>query len=150
MPIVNDIREQLPAAVRAGDTRRRDIVRLLIAALDNARIAARHELSDDEAVQALQREAKQRRDSIEQYQAGGREDLVRGEQEELDVIQAYLPAELSDDELSAEVRAAIAEAGASGPADIGKVMGSLMKRLGGRADGTRVSALVRELLTARP
>jgi len=149
MPIVNDIREQLPAAVRAGDTRRRDIVRLLIAALDNARIAARHELSDDEAVQALQREAKQRRDSIEQYQAGGREDLVRGEQEELDVIQTYLPAELSDDELSAEVRAAIAEAGASGPADIGKVMGPLMKRLGGRADGTRVSALVRELLTAR-
>jgi hypothetical protein len=149
MPIVNDIREQLPVAVRAGDTRRRDIVRLLIAALDNARIAARHELSDDEAVQALQREAKQRRDSIEQYQAGGREDLVRGEQEELDVIQTYLPAELSDDELNAEVRAAIAEAGASGPADIGKVMGPLMKRLGGRADGTRVSALVRELLTAR-
>lgn len=149
VPIVDDIREQLPAAVRAGDARRRDIVRLLIAALDNARIAARHELSDDEAIQALQREAKQRRDSIEQYRAGGREDLVRGEEEELAVILAYLPAELTDEQLATEVRAAITEVGASGPADMGKVMGPLMKRVAGRADGTRVSALVRELLTAR-
>lgn len=149
MPIVDDIRAQLPAAVRAGDARRRDIVRLLIAALDNARIAARHELTDDEAVTALQREAKQRRDSIEQYVAGGREDLARGEREELEAILAYLPAELSDDELAAEARAAIAEVGASGPGDMGKVMSPLMKRVAGRADGTRVSALVRELLTAR-
>lgn len=149
MPIVESIREQLPIAVRAGETRRRDILRLLIAALDNARIAARHELSDDEAVQALQREARQRRDSIEQYRAGAREDLARAEQEELDLILTYLPAALSDEELAAAVRAAIAEAGASGPADMGRVMGPLMKRLAGRADGARVSALVRELLTAR-
>jgi uncharacterized protein YqeY len=149
MPLVDDIREELPAAIRAGDTRRRDIVRLLIAALHNARIAAGHDLSDEEAVQTLQREAKQRRDSIEAYQAGGREDLVRIEQEELELISTYLPAELSDDELSAAVRAAISEVGATGPADMGKVMGPLMKRLAGRADGTRVNALVRELLTAR-
>ena len=149
MPIVDDIRAELPVAVRAGDTRRRDIIRLLIAALDNARIAARHDLSDDEAIVALQREAKQRRDSIEQFVAGGRDDLARGEQEELDAILAYLPADLSDDELADAVRAAIAEVGATGPADMGKVMGPLMKRVAGRADGTRVSALVRELLTAR-
>lgn len=148
MPIVDDIRAQLPTAIRAGDARRRDIVRLLIAALDNARIAAGHELSDGEAIEALQRQAKQRRDSIEQFRAGGREDLVQGEQEELDAILVYLPADLSDAELAIEVQAAIAEVGASGPADMGKVMGALRKRVAGRADGARVSALVREQLTA--
>ena len=148
MAIVQQIRERLPEAVRAGDTRMRDMLRLLIAALDNARIAARHELSDDEAIAALQREAKQRRDSIEQFQAGGRDDLVRIEQEELDLILTYLPAELTDDELAATVRDVIAEVGATGPGDMGKVMGPLIKRVGGRADGARVSALVREQLAA--
>ncbi len=146
MPLVQTFREQLTEAIREGQTRRRDILRLLIAALDNARIAARHELSDAEAVAALQREAKQRRDSIEQYRAGNREDLVRGEQEELDLIVTYLPAGLSDAEVDGLVRAVIAEVGASGPGDLGKVMGPLMKRVAGRADGTRVSALARELL----
>ena len=148
MSIVQTIREEMTAAVRAGDTRRRDIMRLLIAALDNARIAARHELSDDEAVQALQREAKQRRDSIEEYRKGGRDDLVRGEQEELDAISAYLPAELSDEDLAAIVREVIAESGASSAADLGKVMRPAMQRVAGRADGARVNALVREQLSS--
>ncbi len=146
MPIVQQIRDQLPEAVRAGDTRQRDILRLLIAAFDNVRIAARHELSDDEAITTLQREAKQRRDSIEQYRAGGRDDLVRHEQDELDFIVALLPAELSPEELTAMVSAVIAEVGAAGPKDMGKVMGSLVKRVAGRADGAQVSALVREQL----
>lgn len=146
MPIVQQIRDQLPEAVRAGDARQRDILRLLIAAFDNARIAARHELSDDEAIATLQREAKQRRDSIEQYRAGGRDDLVRHEQDELDFIVALLPAELSPEQLTAMVSAVIAEVGAAGPKDMGKVMGSLVKRVAGRADGARVSALVREQL----
>lgn len=148
VPIVQDIRNELTAAVRAGDARRRDIMRLLLAALDNARIAARHELSDDEAVAALQREAKQRRDSIEEYRKGGREDLARAEQEELDVITSYLPAALSEDELRSEVRAVIAEVGATGSSDLGRVMGPLMKRVAGRADGGQVNALVRELLSS--
>ncbi len=146
MPFTQTLRDQLTEAVRDGETRRRDILRLLIAALDNARIAARHELTDDEAITALQREAKQRRDSIEQYAAAHRDDLVRAEQEELDLILTYLPAELSDAELDALVRAVVAEVGASAPGDVGKVMGPLMKRVAGRADGTRVSALARELL----
>ena len=146
MPIVQQIRDQLPEAVRAGDARQRDILRLLIAAFDNARIAARHELSDDEAITTLQREAKQRRDSIEQYRAGGRDDLVRHEQDELDFIVALLPAELSPEELTVMVSAVIAEVGAAGPKDMGKVMGSLVKRVAGRADGAQVSALVREQL----
>jgi uncharacterized protein YqeY len=148
MAIADTIRDDMTAAWRAGDTRRRDILRLLIAALHNARIAAGHELADDEATQALQREAKQRRDSIEQYRAGGRDDLVRSEQEELEVISSYLPAELTDDELASLTREVIGEVGATTAADLGKVMGPLMKRVAGRADGGRVNALVRELLAS--
>ncbi len=148
MTLHESLRDELTAAVRAGDARRRDILRLLIAALDNARIAARHELSDAESVVALQREAKQRRDSIEQYRAGGRDDLARAEEDELEVIASYLPAELDDAELRTEAEAVIAQVGAGSAADIGRVMGPLMQRVAGRAEGGRVSALVRELLTA--
>lgn len=146
MPLVQQIQGELPEAMRTGDTRRRDILRLLIAAFNNARIALGHELSDDEAVATLQREAKQRRESIEQFTAGSRQDLVDHEQEELDLILSYLPAELTDEELRALVQQAVAEAGATSARDLGKVMGPLMKRVAGRADGTRVNVLVREAL----
>lgn len=146
MPIVETIRSEIPAAMKRGDARRRDIMRLLLAALHNARIAAGHELDDEEAVRVLQREAKQRRDSIGEFERGGRPDLVETEQQELDVISTFLPAELSEDELGELVRAAIAEQDAAGPGDLGKVMRPLMQRVAGRADGGRVNALVRALL----
>jgi len=148
MALVQTIRDDMTTAWRAGDVRRRDTLRLLIAALDYARIAAGHELNDDEAVATLQREARQRRDSIEQYSAGGRDDLVRAEQAELDIITSYLPATLSEGELAELTRAMILEVGASGPSDLGKVMGPLMKRVAGRADGGQVNALVREMLAS--
>lgn len=132
--------------MKSRDARRRDIMRLLMAALDNARIEAGHDLSDDEAVTTLQREAKQRRDSVEEYRKGDREDLAQAEQEELDVIAVFLPEALSDDEVAALVREAIAEVGAEGPGDVGKVMRPLMERVAGRADGRRVNELVREQL----
>lgn len=132
--------------MKSRDARRRDIMRLLMAALDNARIEAGHDLSDDEAVTTLQREAKQRRDSVEEYRKGDREDLAQAEQEELDVIAVFLPEALSDDEVAAFVREAIAEVGAEGPGDVGKVMRPLMERVAGRADGRRVNELVREQL----
>ncbi len=138
----------MTAATKSRDARRRDIMRLLLAALNNARIEAGHDLSDDEAVTTLQREAKQRRDSVEEYRKGDREDLARAEQEELDVIAVFLPEALSDDEVAALVREAIAEAGAEGPGDVGKVMRPLMERVAGRADGRRVNELVREQLAA--
>ena len=144
--LAETIRADMTAAMRAGEAKRRDTLRLLIAALDNARIAAQHDLSDEESVVALQREARQRRDSIEEYGKGGREDLVASEQAELEIIGAYLPEELTEQELSAAVDEAIAEVGASGPGEMGKVMGPLMGRVRGRADGRRVSALVRERL----
>ena len=148
MPIVETIRSEMTAAIKARDTRRRDIMRLLVASLNNARIEAGHELSDEEAIPVLQRESRQRRDSIEEYTKGGRDDLVQAEREELEAIGAFLPAALSDDEVAELARAMIAEMGASGPGDIGKVMGPLMQRLAGRADGRRANALVRELLSS--
>jgi uncharacterized protein YqeY len=144
--LVETIRSDMTAAMRAGEARRRDTLRLLMAALENARIAAGHDLDDDEAVVALQREARQRRDSIEEYGKGGREDLVAREREELEIIGAYLPEELTEEELRAAVDEVVAEVGASGASEIGKVMGPLMERVRGRADGRRVSELVRERL----
>ena len=148
MPIVETIRSEMTAAIKSGDTRRRDIMRLLLASLGNARISAGHDLSEEEAITALQREAKQRRDSIGEYRKGSREDLAQAEQEELDVINTFLPAALSDDEVAELVRAVVAEVGASGPGDLGKVMGPLMQRVGGRANGRRVNEFVRELLAS--
>ena len=148
MPALLDtIRSEMTAAMRAGDTQRRDTLRLLIAALDNARIAAGRELSDDDAIVALQREAKQRRESIEEYRKGGRDDLVEAEQQELTIIEAYLPGQLGEDELRAMAREIIEERGASGPGDLGMVMGPLMQRVRGRADGRQANAIVRELLS---
>lgn len=144
--LVESIRSDMTAAMRAREAQRRDTLRLLIAALDYARIAAGQELSDDDAVVTLQREAKQRRESIEEFRKGGRADLVEAEQQELAIIQTYLPEELTEDELRAIVQEVIADVGASGPGDLGAVMGPLMQRVRGRADGRQANAMVRELL----
>ena len=105
-------------------------------------------IADDEAVTTLQREAKQRRDSIEAYRDGDREDLASAEQKELDTISDFLPAGLTEDEVASLVGEVITEVGAESPGDVGKVMKPLMERVAGRADGKRVSELVREQLAA--
>ena len=148
MLIAETIREEMTTAWKAGDTRRRNTLRLLMAAFEYARIEARHTLSDDEALRVLQREAKLRRDAIEEFRKGKREDLVATEEQELEVISAYLPQDLSDDELRDLVRETIAEVAAGGPSDLGRVMGPLMQRVAGRADGRRANELVRELLVS--
>lgn len=144
--IAESIRSQMTAAWKANDTQRRDALRLLIAALDNARIELGHAPEDDEALRVLQKEAKQRRDSITEYERAGRADLVAKEQAELDVIEEFLPAQMSDDELRDLAREVIASVGATGPSDVGKVMRPLMERVGGRADGRRANEIARELL----
>ena len=148
MLIAETIREEMTTAWKAGDTRRRNTLRLLMAAFEYARIEARHTLSDDEALRVLQREAKLRRDAIEEFRKGKREDLVATEEQELEVISAYLPQALSDDELRDLVRETIVEVAAAGPSDLGRVMGPLMQRVAGRADGRRANELVRELLVS--
>ncbi|MDA0366734.1 MAG: GatB/YqeY domain-containing protein [Chloroflexi bacterium] len=141
------VRADMTAAMKAREASLRDTLRLLVAALDNARIAAGHPLDDDEAVRALQREARQRRDSIAEYRKANREDLAAREDYELGVIETYLPQALGEDDLKALARATIEEVGAAGPGDLGKVMGPLMARIAGRADGKRANEIVRELLT---
>lgn len=140
------IRSEMLDATRARDNVRRDTLRLLVAAVENGRIDAGHELSDDETLRVLQKEAKQRRESIVEYRKGNREDLVQQEQQELEIIQTYLPEQLSEDEVRRLVEETIAEVGATGADDLRNVMGPLMKKLEGRADGRVANTIVRELL----
>jgi uncharacterized protein YqeY len=118
-----------------------------LAQAGEAKAAKAGPLTDDEIEEIIQRQAKQRRDSIDAYQAGGRADLAAKEETELAVLLGYLPQPLAPEELRALVREAIAEVGATGPRDMGKVMPAVMARAGKRADGKAVSAVVRELLS---
>ncbi|MDA0815084.1 MAG: GatB/YqeY domain-containing protein [Chloroflexi bacterium] len=140
------IRSEMTVAWKGGVTERRDALRLLLAAFKNAEIELGHTLTDDETVRVLQKEAKQRRDSITEYEKASRADLVAKEQVELVVIEEFLPVQLSDEELKELAQAVIAEVGASGPSDVGKVMRPIIERVAGRADGGRVNQAVREIL----
>ena len=106
------------------------------------------ELSDDAEMKILQKAAKQRKDSLEVYQQQGREDLASVEKQELEVIEEFLPKQLSEEEIEKEVQQVISDLGASGPQDMGKVMGTATKKLAGKADGKMISALAKKLLTA--
>lgn len=146
MVLTRDVQQDMTAAMRAGDTTRRDALRLLIAAFHNARIAAGHELADDEALLVLQREAKQRRESIAEYESAQREDLAERERDELRIIEGFLPQPLTEQELHDLARQVVAEVGASTSGDLGRVMRPLMERVAGRADGRRANEIVRGLL----
>lgn len=136
----------LKDAMRQRDDRRRDVLRFTLAAFHNAEIAARKELSDDEALAVLSKEGKRRLESIEEFRKAGRQDLVDKEEAELAILSPYLPQQLSRDEIVATVREVIAQTGASGPKDFAKVMPAVMEQLRGRADGRAVNEVVRELL----
>jgi len=136
----------LTEAMKARDAARVAALRNIRAELERRRIEKRAPLGEDEVLAALGTLAKQRRESIAQFRAGGREDLVAKEEADLAVIEEFLPAPLSEEELRAEAARAVEEVGATGPRDMGRVMKVLMPRVRGRADGGRVSALVRELL----
>lgn len=120
---------------------------ILLAKTSEAAAANRGELKEDDEIKLLQKLVKQRKDSLEIYQQQNRADLAQKEQEEIEVIERFLPKQLSADELRAEVSAIISEVGASSPADMGTVMGVATKKLAGRTDGKTISALVKELLS---
>ena len=133
--------------MRAKDVPRRNTIRMLEAAIKNAEIDKRGaELADADVLAILQRQVKQRRESIEQFEKGGRKDLADNERVEISIIEQYLPTQLSRDEVEVRARAVIGQIGASGPGDRGKVMGMLMRELRGEADGSLVNAVVGELL----
>lgn len=147
MNLKERLNQDLRDAMRAGDTLRRDVLRYLLSAVHNAEIDAGRELDDAGVIAVIQRQVKQRRDSIEEYRKGGRQDLVDKEEAEAAILQSYLPAQLSRDEVVAAARAAIEELGAQGPADKGRVMPVLIERLRGRAEGRVINEVVTELLT---
>lgn len=146
MGLEERINDDYKAAMRSGDAARKDTLRLLRAALKNAAIAKGRPLDDSDVESELRHQAKMRRDSIDQYGKGGRADLVAAETAELEVIEAYLPEPMSESEIEAAARAAIARVGATGPSDMGAVMRAVMSELGGRADGRIVRDVVTRLL----
>ena len=133
-------------SMRARDERRTTTLRMALAAAHNQQIARGRELTDEEVTEVIGREVKQRRESIEIYRGAGREDRAENEEAEVVILSEFLPEQLTDAEIETLARAAISEAGASGPADIGKVMGRVAPATKGRADGRRVSDIVRRLL----
>ena len=148
MPGLSDrLQEDLKAAMRAQDVLRRETLRYLQAAVRNAAIEKRAPLSDEEILVIIQRQIKQRRESITAYRDGRREDLAAKEEAEIGVLEAYLPVQMSRDAIAAAARAVITRVGARGASDKGKVMGPLMAEVRGKADGALVSAVVAELLT---
>lgn len=148
MSLLNRLTEELKEALRAGNHTKLSVIRLLKSSIKNREIEKMAPITDEEVIDIIMSALKQRRESIEQFQKGGREDLVRKEKSELEVLQTFLPQQLSEEDLVGEIQAAIREVGASSPKDMGKVMKILMVRLKGRAEGARVSSLVKELMEA--
>ncbi len=155
------LRQQLPDdlkdAMRSGDGIRRDVLRSLLTAISNTEIArvnvkdesaTRQDLAEADVLDVIRKQVKQRRESAEEYRKGKREELVAREEAEAEILAAYLPAELSREDIAAEVRAAIAETGASGPAGKAKVMPLVMAKLKGKADGRTINEVVTELLAS--
>ena len=140
------ITEDMKSALRAHEAARLSTIRLLLAAIKQREVDERKALTDADVLAVIDKMVKQRRDSIAQFTAGKRMDLVAIEQAELDVLQGYLPQQLPDAEVDAMIAAVIAETGAAGPAGMGKVMGALKAKLAGRADMTVVSARVKARL----
>ncbi|HSE01894.1 MAG TPA: GatB/YqeY domain-containing protein [Burkholderiales bacterium] len=140
------INDDVKAAMRGGDARRRDALRLLLAAVKQREVDERKELADADVVGVIERMIKQRRESIAQFEKGGRQDLAQNEKYESDLLQGYMPQALSDAEIAAAVAEAISAAGAKAPSDMGKVMGALKSKLAGKADMSKVSALVKSKL----
>ena len=146
MSLKERINEDMKSAMRARETARLAAVRLLLAAIKQKEVDERIELDDAGVQTVIDKMLKQRRDSITQYAAAGRDDLVAAEKFEAEVLAAYMPAALSEAEIDAAVAAAIAATGAAAPGDMGKVMAVLKPKLAGRADMSEVSKLVKAAL----
>ena len=147
MSLKSRISDDMKAAMKAREAQRLSAIRLLLAAIKQREVDERKDLSDGEVVSVIEKMIKQRRDSISQFQAANRKDLVDSETFELNLLSAYLPKQMTDAEIAEEVSAAIAQTGAKGVPEMGKVMGALKGKLAGRADLGKVSALVKAKLS---
>ena len=144
MSLKQQLVEDMKAAMKSGDKHTLGVVRLINAAIKQREVDERIELDDTAVIAAMEKMVKQRKDSVSQFDAAGREDLSAVERAEIVVIEKYLPAKLGETEILAAIDAAMAETGASGPADMGKLMGALKPKLAGQADMGLVSALVKK------
>jgi uncharacterized protein YqeY len=147
MSLKEQITEDMKAAMRAKDSAKLGTIRLLTAAIKQKEVDERVDVTDAHVLAIIEKMIKQRKDSIGQFEAGGRQDLADAEKAELGILAVYMPAGLSEAEIRAEVAAAVAASGAAGPQDMGKVMAILKPKLAGRADMTAVSALVKVALS---
>ena len=138
--------DDLKQAMKSGDKVRRSVIRLLMAAIKNAEIARQKTLNEADLFGVINKEIRQRRESIEAFKQGNRPDLVQQEEAELAILQQYLPQQMTREEIMAAARQVIAEVGAQGPGDKGKVMPKLIAQLKGSADGREINAVVSELL----
>ena len=146
MSMKQQLTEDMKAAMKAGEKHKLGVIRLINAAIKQREVDERIELDDTAVIAVLDKMVKQRKDSVSQFEAANREDLAEIERAEIVVIEAYLPAKMGEAEIVAAIQAAIAETGASGPADIGKLMGALKPKLAGQADMGLVSKLVKQAL----
>lgn len=146
MSLKQTLIEDMKTAMKAGEKERLGVIRLVNAAIKQKEVDERVELDDAAVIAVLGRMLKQRRDSVSQYEAAGREDLAAVERAEIAVIEGYLPAQMDEAAINAEIDAAFAATGAAGPADMGKLMGALKPKLAGKADMGLVSKLVRQKL----
>ncbi|MBU0621330.1 MAG: GatB/YqeY domain-containing protein [Gammaproteobacteria bacterium] len=147
MSLKQQITEDMKNAMRAKETARLGAIRLLLAAMKQREVDERIELNDADIVAIIEKMLKQRRDSITQYKAANRQDLVDVEEFEVTVLQGYMPQQLSEDEIKAVIAEVIAATGAAGPQDMGKVMGAIKPKLAGKADMGKVSGLIKAQLT---
>ena len=146
MTLITELEQEVQAAMRAGDAERRDALRLLLSSLKSAEKDLQRELTEDEELQVLQRERKKRIEAAEAFHGAGREEQAEKEENELDILEEFMPEPLSDDELERIVDDAIAENKATSMREMGRVMADVMPQIAGRADGSAVSQLVREKL----
>ena len=146
MTLKSTLEDHMKQAMRSRDNLRRDVIRYVRSEVRNQEIRVQHDLDDQEVIQVLARQAQQRRDSIEAFQAADREDLVQQEQSELAIIMEYLPQQMTENEIVELVKKTVEEVGAQGPSDMGKVMGRIMPQVKGRAEGRAVSAAVSQVL----
>lgn len=146
MSLSDSLQKDMIAAMKAKDKEKLGTIRMLKAAVANAKINAGHDLSSEEEISVLSRELKQRKDSLEEFKKAGREDSVKKIEKEIEVVESYLPKQLSEDEVKDIVQETIKEVGATSKADFGKVMGDIMPKLKGKADGKLVNETVKSLL----
>src|SRR3989344_6007192 len=141
------LQQDVRDALKSGDSKKRMVLGMVLAAIKNKEIEKRSELSDDDVVAVIATEIKKRKDAIEQFEKGGRPELAEGERKEAEMLMVYMPEQMSEEDIRSEVKKIIADMGVKDIKEMGKVLGALMPKVKGKADGQTVSRLVKEELT---